>query len=112
MIIFNINLYHIFLHSSGLYLAVKPTGYKSNKLNEVRTKDHFLTLEKRITEDSLFVLKIKDKNKNKRDEKIKSFMSLDSFFFLLHAKTNLVVGLDQDNFGNKSNIFSTKKNKF
>lgn len=82
-------------------MAVKPTTSKSNtfNLNEVRTKNYFLTLEKRITEDSLFILKIKGKNKNKKDEKNKGFMSLDSFFFLVHAKTNLVVGLDQDNFG-------------
>ena len=66
-------------------------------------------MEKRITEDSLFILKMKDKNRNKKDEKIKGLMSLDSFYFLLHAKTNLVVGLDQDNFGNLAKLFHLAK---
>ena len=79
--------------SSGLYLSVKPIIGK----DEMKTKTFLLTTEKRITEDSLFMIK------NKSLENTNQVWP-DSFFHLVHQKTGLGFGMDQENFMKAGNL--------
>lgn len=81
--------------SSGLYLAVKPINNEGTL--EFKRKIFILTMEKRITDDSLFIIKNKSYENN-------SQVLLDSFFHLIHQKSGLSFGLDQENFMKAGNL--------
>lgn len=71
--------------STGLYFTLKQV------LNSEGRKNLLLSMEKRVTEDSLFMLKSKNmENCN--------HLLPDSFFHLEHCKTAMSFGMDQENF--------------
>lgn len=76
--------------SSGLYLAMKPIVYNEGAMDS-KMKNFLLTMEKRVTEDSLFVIKNKGLENNNQ-------VLPDSFFHLIHQKTGLSFGMHQENF--------------
>jgi len=80
---------------SGLYLTVKPIS--SNDAGLDRNKTFLFTLEKRVTEDSLFMIKSKGLENNNQ-------VLPDSFFHLVNQKTGLGFGMDQENFLKAGNL--------
>lgn len=70
--------------SSNLYLSLKEIIISESN------KQFLLTMEKRVTEDSLFMIKSEVLENN-------SLLVKDSFFHLFHCKTRLSFGMDQEN---------------
>ena len=64
---------------------------------DAKGKRFLLTMERRVTEDSLFVIKNKGAENN-------NLIGPDSFFHLVHHKTGLSFGMHHDNFMKAGNL--------
>ena len=83
------------LFRTGLYLSVKQV-HQSLAISNIKNydpKNYELTLEKKASEDTYFILKNDDFETHQED---KTFVDSESFFSLHHYKTRFSLGIKMD----------------